>query len=112
MSTATPCAATAGDQPVPSDRPVEERVAEALRVAPPAPRQFALLLDPEEDEYAEFLESIRPAGPVLWWGVQLAGRVLLYRTDRDGRLDTARHASAEAALDRWSMLCPLRLAWL
>jgi hypothetical protein len=111
MSPATPCAATGGE-PVPPERLVEQRIAEALRVPPPAPRQFALLFDPEEDEYAEFLEAVRPAGPVLWWGVQLANRVLLYRSDRDGRLDTARHASAEAALDRWSIICPLRLAWL
>jgi hypothetical protein len=111
MSPGKPCVATEVEA-VPVERPVEERIAEVLRVAPPAPRQFALLFDPEEDEYGEFLEAVRPSGPVLWWGVQLVDRVLLYRTDRDGRLDTARHASAEAALDRWSMICPLRLVWL
>lgn len=79
---------------------------------PATPRQFALVLDEEDEAYADFVEWRRPADPVIWWGAELDGEVLLYRACDDGRLDTARHASPDAALSRWERVYPVKLVWL
>lgn len=84
----------------------------AALAMPPTPRQFALVLDPDDARYDDFVTGCRPDTAVLWWGCEVDGRALLYRGGNDGRLNTARHACAEAALDRWSQLYPLRLSWL
>lgn len=79
---------------------------------PPAPRQFALVLDPDDPDYDEFVTAVRPADPVLWWGAAFGDRVVLYRDGTTGLLDTARHCDVDSALDRWSSLYPVRLQWL
>lgn len=85
----------------------------ATALAMPAPpRQFALVLDGDDADYDEFVSAARPDSPVLWWGCEVDGSALLYRPGGSGRLDTARHASADAALDRWNQLYPLKLLWL
>ena len=49
------------------------------------------------------------------------GRLVGYRDRRagtaapdpdDGRLDTATHVNAEAALERWERVYPVKLVWL
>ncbi len=84
----------------------------AALVMPAVPRQFALILDADDPDYDEYVRCVRPADPVLWWGAAFDERVVLFRIDRDGKLDTARHPDVDAALDRWSRLYPVKLAWV
>jgi hypothetical protein len=79
---------------------------------PPVPRQFALVLDVDDERYGEFVDCCRPAGPVVWWGCQLDGHAMLYRIGEDGRFDTGHHADAEDALALWRRMYPLKLVWL
>ena len=79
---------------------------------PAAPRQFALVLDEDNDQYAEFVDCFQPADPVVWWGTETVERALLYRMRDGGWLDTATHVDAEAALERWERVYPLKLVWL
>ena len=78
---------------------------------PAAPRQFAIVLDEDDDQYAEYLDCCRPTDPVLWWGCAVDGRALLYRL-AEGRLDTSRHTSPESALAMWERIYPVKLVWL
>ncbi len=79
---------------------------------PAAPRPFALVLDEDDPDYAEFVTCCQPADRLLWWGAAFADRAVLYRFDGEGKLDTARHRDADAALTRWNHLYPLKLEWL
>lgn len=79
---------------------------------PPAPRQFALVLDEADPEYAECVAQVGFTDPIVWWGVHTGDDVLLYRFRPDGKLDTAHHADPERALDVWDRLYPIKLVWL
>lgn len=76
------------------------------------PRQFALVLDADDPEYEEFVAACRPAGSVLWWGAALPTRALLYRVGPGGRAEVGWYGSAAAALARWRVAYPVRLAWV
>ena len=84
----------------------------AVLAMPAAPRQFALVLDEDNDQYADFVECCQPSDPVVWWGPETTERALLHRTRGDGRLDTATHLNAAAALERWERVYPVKLVWL
>ena len=74
-------------------------------------RQFALVLDEDNDQYADFVECCQPSDPVVWWGTETAERALLHRTRR--RPARHRHAlNAAAALERWERVYPVKLVWL
>lgn len=78
---------------------------------PPAPRQFALVYDEDDDQYAEFIECCHPTDPVLWWGFAVDDEAILYR--RHGRhVETAHHTSPESALALWVRSYPVKLVWL
>ncbi|MGA8114475.1 MAG: hypothetical protein WCA46_12480 [Actinocatenispora sp.] len=81
-------------------------------VMPALPKHFALVLDPDDPQYEEFVTIWKPTDPVMWWGSQFDGHAVLYRVTGDGRLDTAHHRDAGRAEARWSRLYPLKLEWL
>ncbi|MGA8115711.1 MAG: hypothetical protein WCA46_18785 [Actinocatenispora sp.] len=88
-----------------------ERVTTGLGM-PAVPRQFALVLDEDDPTYDEYVQCFQPADRLMWWGVALDDGAVLIRRYDDGRLDTAHHRNADAALYRWSRLYPLKLEWL
>jgi hypothetical protein len=79
---------------------------------PPAPKQFALVLDPEDPEYAEYVAACQPPHAVVWWGCQLDGRTLLYQLDEAGRPHIARFNTVRRAVDLWERVYPVKLVWL
>jgi hypothetical protein len=79
---------------------------------PARPKQFALVLDPEDAEYAEYVRDCKPSDPVVWWGCDISGRILLYQIDKGGRPHIARYNSVRRAVDLWERVCPIKLVWL
>ncbi len=79
---------------------------------PAAPKLFALVLDEEDPDYAEFVAACQPTDRVVWWGTEFDGQAVLYRITPDGKLDTARSRDAALAEDRFNQVYPVKLEWL
>ncbi len=79
---------------------------------PAGPRQFALVLDPHDPEYGEFVSTCRPNSPVLWWGAAFTSRALLYRLSAEGTPQYGCFSSPAQALATWRRAYPIRLDWL
>ncbi len=79
---------------------------------PAEPRRFALVLDPHDPDYQEYVDVCRPTSPLLWWGAAFSSRALLYRLNLDGTPQYGCFSSPAHALAVWHRSHPVRLDWL
>ena len=84
----------------------------SLMAMPAEPRRFALVLDPHDPDYQEYVDVCRPTSPLLWWGAAFSTRVLLYRLNPDGTPQYGCFSGPAHALAVWRRSYPLRLDWL